>query len=138
MNLMLHTLRLLINMTNDFEPCCEILARSHSISVLVQNVAQFHKHCRQVPTPNGDGEAYATPNGAVHGYLPEPIYDEPLEDKGDDKVWRQQVRNDASGWYDILLMSIGLLINMLETNPDRRAQFTETCKFFFIRCHFFL
>lgn len=139
MNLMLHTLRLLINMTNDFEPCCKMLAKSDSISVLVQNIVQFYDHCRQVPTLNGHGKVHATTNGAVYGYSPGPIDDLPLEDKQDDKNWRQQVQNDTSGWYDILLMSIGLLINMLETNADRRAQFTDTCKFslFGIRGSFF-
>lgn len=131
MNLMLHTLRLLINMTNDFEPCCKMLARSDSISVLVQNIVQFYDHCRQVATPNGHGGAHATPNSAVHGYSPGPIEDLPLVDKENDNDWRQQVQNDTSGWYVILLMSIGLLINMLETNADRRAQFTETCKLHF-------
>ncbi|KAF9388999.1 hypothetical protein CPC16_006121 [Podila verticillata] len=126
MNLMLHTLRLLINMTNDFEPCCKMLAKSDSITVLVQNIVQFYDHCRQVRIPSGHGEAHAALNSAVHGYSPGPIDDLPLEDKEDDKDWRRQVQNDASGWYDILLMSIGLLINMLETNADRRAQFTET------------
>ncbi|KAG0029801.1 hypothetical protein BGZ81_003408 [Podila clonocystis] len=126
MNLMLHTLRLLINMTNDFEPCCETLAKSDSISVLVQNIIQLYDHCRQFPEPNEHKESYATPKGVngVNG-----INGGALEDKEDDvhnHDWRQQVQNNTSGWYDILLMSIGLLINMFETNADRRAQFTKT------------
>ncbi|KAG0017459.1 hypothetical protein BGZ82_000754 [Podila clonocystis] len=123
MNLMLHTLRLLINMTNDYEPCCETLAKSDSISVLVQNIIQFYDQCRQFPEPNGHVGSHATPNGvnSVNGGA--------LEDKEDDvhnHDWRQQVQSNTSGCYDILLMSIGLLINMFETNADRRAQFTKT------------
>ncbi|KAF9316089.1 hypothetical protein BG003_002339 [Podila horticola] len=120
MNLMLHTLRLLINMTNDFEPCCETLAKSDSISVLVQNIIQLYDHYRQFPESNGHAGSHSEPNGTDGNAL---------EDKGDvdhQQDWRQQVQNDMSGWHDILLMSIGLLINMLETNADRRAQFTKT------------
>ncbi|KAG0083403.1 hypothetical protein BGZ92_010804 [Podila epicladia] len=120
MNLLLHTLRLLINMTNDFEPCCEALAKSDSISVLVQNIIQFYDQCRQFSEPNGHTGPIATPNGTDGDFL------EDKEDEVDTRDWRHQVQNDTSGWYDTLLMSIGLLINMLETNVDRRAQFTTT------------
>ncbi|KAF9335362.1 hypothetical protein BG006_000232 [Podila minutissima] len=120
MSLLLHTLRLLINMTNDFEPCCEALAKSDSVSVLVQNIFQFYDHCRQFPEPNGHTGSHATPNSTDCDAL------EDKEDDVDKQGWRQQVQNETSGWYDVLLMSTGLLINMLETNPDRRAQFVKT------------
>lgn len=41
-----------------------------------------------------------------------------------------KIENDANGWYDILLLSIGLLINMLETNVRRRHQLTDQGTFF--------
>ncbi|KAF9285434.1 hypothetical protein BGZ68_003853, partial [Mortierella alpina] len=43
---MLHTLRLLINVTNGNEPCCDGLSQGGSIPVLVQNFVQFYGHCR--------------------------------------------------------------------------------------------
>ncbi|KAF9936542.1 hypothetical protein BGZ65_002300 [Modicella reniformis] len=46
LNLMLHVLRLLVNVTNGFESCCTVLTNSGSIQVLVQNFVQFYHHCR--------------------------------------------------------------------------------------------
>ncbi|KAF9569501.1 hypothetical protein EC968_002588 [Mortierella alpina] len=36
------------------------------------------------------------------------------------------MENDANGWHDPLLLSLGLLINLLESAPLRRKQLTET------------
>ncbi|KAF8931932.1 hypothetical protein BGZ58_007322, partial [Dissophora ornata] len=56
MNLMLHALRLLINITNGFEPCCENLAPTGLIQVLIQNLVQFYGHCRNYNPDQPDME----------------------------------------------------------------------------------
>jgi hypothetical protein len=167
MNLMLHALRLLINVTNGFEPCCENLAQSGSISVLTQNIIQFYGHCRNyTPEENelamttmaghedlmDDGERIhwtraesrsdsglsfemltpgATPSRrdelrSIHGTddLEAALKAEGLLSSRPN-VKEVKIENDANGWYDILLLSIGLLINMLETNVRRRYQLTD-------------
>ncbi|KAF9141520.1 hypothetical protein BG015_001264 [Linnemannia schmuckeri] len=174
MNLMLHALRLLVNVTNGFEPCCENLAQSGSISVLTQNIIQFYGHCRNY-TP-GETEVATTTMGSGGGGGVQDLMDdsermhwtraESRSDSGlsfemmtpgvtpsrrnrnefgtsngmDDleaalkaegllssrpSVKEVKIENDANGWYDILLLSIGLLINMLETNVRRRYQLTD-------------
>ncbi|KAF9339387.1 hypothetical protein BGZ91_006096 [Linnemannia elongata] len=168
MNLMLHALRLLINVTNGFEPCCENLAQSGSISVLTQNIIQFYGHCRNY-TP-GETEVASTMSGGqdlmddgerIHWTRAESRSDSGLSfemmtpgatpsrrdrdefrtSNGTDDleaalkaegllssrpgVKEVKIENDANGWYDILLLSIGLLINMLETNVRRRHQLTD-------------
>ncbi|KAF9133950.1 hypothetical protein BGX30_012102 [Mortierella sp. GBA39] len=168
MNLMLHALRLLINVTNGFEPCCENLAQSGSISVLTQNIIQFYGHCRNY-TP-GETEVATTMSGGqdlmddverIHWTRAESRSDSGLSfemmtpgatpsrrdrdefrtsNETDDleaalkaegllsnrpSVKEVKIENDANGWYDILLLSIGLLINMLETNVRRRHQLTD-------------
>ncbi|KAG0211504.1 hypothetical protein BGX33_004283 [Mortierella sp. NVP41] len=171
MNLMLHALRLLINVTNGFEPCCENLAQSGSISVLTQNIIQFYGHCRNYNP--GESDMATTMEGTIIGTggRQDPI------DEGERIHWTRadsrsdsglsfemmtpgatpsrrdefksstddleaalkaegllsnrlvekevKIENDANGWYDILLLSIGLLINMLETNVRRRKQLTD-------------
>ncbi|KAF8938513.1 hypothetical protein BGZ47_008544 [Haplosporangium gracile] len=173
MNLMLHALRLLVNVTNRFEPCCENLAQSGSISVLTQNIIQFYGHCRNY-TP-GETEVATTTMDSDGGGVQDLMDDgerihwtraESRSDSGlsfemmtpgatpsrrnrdefgtsngtDDleaalkaegllssrpNVKEDKIENDANGWYDILLLSIGLLINMLETNIRRRHQLTD-------------
>ncbi|KAG9071047.1 hypothetical protein KI688_008590 [Linnemannia hyalina] len=168
MNLMLHALRLLINVTNGFEPCCENLAQSGSISVLTQNIIQFYGHCRNY-TP-GETEMATTMSGGqdlmddverIHWTRAESRSDSGfsfemmtpgatpsrrerdefrMSNETDDleaalkaegllssrpSVMEVKIENDANGWYDILLLSIGLLINMLETNVRRRHQLTD-------------
>jgi hypothetical protein len=39
-----------------------------------------------------------------------------------------EIENDANGWYDMLLLSLGLLINILETSPHCRELITSTGK----------
>ncbi|KAF9102560.1 hypothetical protein BGX29_004437 [Mortierella sp. GBA35] len=171
MNLMLHALRLLINVTNGFEPCCENLAQSGSISVLTQNIIQFYGHCRNYNP--GESDMATTMEGAIIGAGSK---QDPM-DEGERIHWTRadsrsdsglsfemmtpgatpsrrdefksstddleaalkaegllsnrlvekevKIENDANGWYDILLLSIGLLINMLETNVRRRKQLTD-------------
>ncbi|KAF9133697.1 hypothetical protein BGW39_009177 [Mortierella sp. 14UC] len=175
MNLMLHALRLLINVTNGFEPCCENLAQSGSISVLTQNIIQFYGHCRnytpsdtelattidrggQAPMDNDSERIHwtrvdsrsdsglsfemmtpgATPSHRGDGVRSRSTDDleaalkaegllsnRPGANVGVSVKENVRVENDANGWYDILLLSIGLLINMLETNVRRRNQLTD-------------
>ncbi|KAK3846176.1 MAG: hypothetical protein J3R72DRAFT_254557 [Linnemannia gamsii] len=171
MNLMLHALRLLINVTNGFEPCCENLAQSGSISVLTQNVIQFYGHCRNynpsetemattidhggqdpmdddserihrtradyrsdsgfsfemmtpstTPLRRGDGVRSRSTDDLEAALKAEGLLSSRPGLSVKDDV---RVENDANGWYDILLLSIGLLINMLETNVRRRNQLTD-------------
>ncbi|KAG0063645.1 hypothetical protein BGZ89_009739 [Linnemannia elongata] len=168
MNLMLHALRLLINVTNGFEPCCENLAQSGSISVLTQNIIQFYGHCRnytpgetEVATTMSGGQDLMDDGERIHWTRAESRSDSGLSfemmtpgatpsrrdrdefrtSNGTDDleaalkaegllssrpgVKEVKIENDANGWYDILLLSIGLLINMLETNVRRRHQLTD-------------
>ncbi|KAF9540258.1 hypothetical protein EC957_004460 [Mortierella hygrophila] len=168
MNLMLHALRLLINVTNGFEPCCENLAQSGSISVLTQNIIQFYGHCRnyipgetEVATTMSGGQDLMDDVERIHWTRAESRSDSGfsfemmtpgatpsrrdrdefrMSNETDDleaalkaegllssrpSVKEVKIENDANGWYDILLLSIGLLINMLETNVRRRHQLTD-------------
>ncbi|KAG0269788.1 hypothetical protein BGZ95_001916 [Linnemannia exigua] len=175
MNLMLHALRLLINVTNGFEPCCENLAQSGSISVLTQNVVQFYGHCRNynpsetemattidqgvqdpmdddserihrtradyrsdsgfsfemmtpsaTPSRRGDGVRSRSTDDLEAALKAEGLLSSrPGVNAGMSLKEDVRVENDANGWYDILLLSIGLLINMLETNVRRRNQLTD-------------
>lgn len=164
---MLHALRLLINVTNGFEPCCENLAQSGSISVLTQNIIQFYGHCRNY-TP-GETELAMTSMGGHEDIIDdsERIHWTRAESRSDSglsfemmtpgatfspqdefrsisgtddfeaalkaqgllssrpDVKEVKIENDTNGWYEILLLSIGLLINMLETNVRRRYQLTD-------------
>ncbi|KAF9927838.1 hypothetical protein FBU30_002841 [Linnemannia zychae] len=163
MNLMLHALRLLINLTNRFEPCCENLAQSGSISVLIQNIIQFYGHCRNYnpsetemasmmdsmddeserirwtraesrsdsglsfemltpgATPSRRDEFRSNDTDELEAALKaQGLLTNRPNAKGEIKI-----ANDTSGWHDILLLSIGLLINMLETNVQRRYQLTN-------------
>ncbi|KAG0369292.1 hypothetical protein BGZ54_010388, partial [Gamsiella multidivaricata] len=160
LSLMLHTLRLLINVTNGFEPCCDNLAQSGSIAILVQNFVQFYSQCRNYNPerqdteplssadvnkiqwtmidsrsdsglsfqmlPQDDAASCCVTAGTLDLDFPQPSLDATLN-----ASHRREtiIENDANGWYDILLLSIGLLVNMLETNPDRREQVTRAeCK----------
>ncbi|KAF9906793.1 hypothetical protein EC991_000306 [Linnemannia zychae] len=175
MNLMLHALRLLINVTNGFEPCCENLAQSGSISVLTQNIIQFYGHCRNyipsdtelattidqggqgpmdddserihwtradsrsdsgfsfemmtpgaTPSRRGDGTRSRSTDDLEAALKAEGLLsNRPGASVGVGAKENVKVENDANGWYDILLLSIGLLINMLETNARRRNQLTD-------------
>ncbi|KAF9177718.1 hypothetical protein BGZ51_008450 [Haplosporangium sp. Z 767] len=174
MNLMLHALRLLINVTNGFAPCCENLSRSGSISGLIQNFIQFYGHCRDYDP--GQHELVSHQQEAIHERQvatdiqahPQRIQWTATESSSDSGMsihamvkdidhhtadraatldaegtamagdlvlepeisnCRLAITNDANGWYDILLLSIGLLINMLEASPQQREQITSTeCK----------
>ncbi|KAF9113737.1 hypothetical protein BGX27_000898 [Mortierella sp. AM989] len=142
MNLMLHVLRLLINVTNGDEPCCENLNQSGSIQVLIQNFIQFYGHCRSYNPEEPGTRIQCTPSPRGERTYEGLEDSEEIRDGGPkhisiDAANRQEraagtsslaikIENDANGWYDILLLSIGLLINMLETNPARREQVTSS------------
>ncbi|KAF9357055.1 hypothetical protein BGX26_004305 [Mortierella sp. AD094] len=152
MNLMLHVLRLLINVTNGYEPCCENLNQSGSIQVLIQNFIQFYSHCRNY-NPEEANTAQQVLSSEMERASEDSLLNtglrmisqdtletciEGTKNIDMDAMHRQdandastssfpsiKIENDANGWYDILLLSIGLLINMLETNPERREQVTR-------------
>ncbi|KAG9319513.1 hypothetical protein KVV02_005600 [Mortierella alpina] len=162
LNIMLHVLRLLINVTNGNEPCCEGLSQGGSIPVLVQNFVQFYGRSRnyrpgeslleqrqqELPTEarlqgkdsrrrrGQRGERTGEPSSTKlrRSSSNHPAFQEEEDtlssaDSGsegeyqDDKI---TIDNNADGWYDLLLLSLGLLINMLESAPLRRKQLTET------------
>ncbi|KAF9398169.1 hypothetical protein BGX21_008088 [Mortierella sp. AD011] len=145
MNLMLHVLRLLINVTNGYEPCCENLNHSGSIQILIQNFIQFYSHCRNYNPEEANAEVQpvlssemqrASESSLVNtglGMISQDTMETYIEGTNIDidgpstsSFPTIKIENDANGWYDILLLSIGLLINMLETNPERREQITRT------------
>ncbi|KAG0257407.1 hypothetical protein BG011_003966 [Mortierella polycephala] len=174
MNLMLHALRLLINVTNGFTPCCENLSRSGSIPGLIQSFIQFYGHCRNYNP--GQHESASHQQEAMHErQVPTDLQMHPqriqwtatesssdsglpihamakdidhsttvrattlnadgtatagdLAQESEISNVKITITNDANGWYDILLLSIGLLINMLEASPQQREQITSTeCK----------
>jgi len=153
MNLILHTLRLLINVTNGSEPCCERLAESGALPILVQNIIQFYGHCRNF-SPDLEGDlTEQNPNnnkpddriqwttqpsdssGSDLGHIsqlltPGDIKQNQAEIRPDDKLPSTiEIQNDSNGWYDILLLSIGLMINILEVNQRHREQVAEQGKY---------
>ncbi|KAG0329530.1 hypothetical protein BGZ99_001532 [Dissophora globulifera] len=125
-NLMMQALRLLVNITNDFEPCCESLAKVGLIQVLVQNFVQFYGRCRSYTPGHQDEEQ----NTSTVAHSNDTDMNSTDGDRHDDENGRQSrengIENDANGWYDIVLLSAGLLINMLENNPARGEQVTDT------------
>ncbi|KAG0306324.1 hypothetical protein BGZ98_002618 [Dissophora globulifera] len=125
-NLMMQALRLLVNITNDFEPCCESLAKVGLIQVLVQNFVQFYGRCRSYTPGHQDEEQ----NTSTVAHSNDTDMNSTDGDRQDDENGRQSretgIENDANGWYDIVLLSAGLLINMLENNPARGEQVTDT------------
>ncbi|KAI1316581.1 hypothetical protein EDD11_009706 [Mortierella claussenii] len=152
MNLMLHALRLLINLTNGNEPCCAALAQSGSIHVLVQNFVQFYGYYRDHELEKSQADKEPTLKTSA-GSQSDPELSLEMASQGSSKLENDEddtrkciqpggahesatadahssafikIDNDSSGWYDILLLSIGLLINMLETNSSRREQITIT------------
>ncbi|KAF9581059.1 hypothetical protein BGW38_002060 [Lunasporangiospora selenospora] len=207
MNLMQHTLRLLINVTINDEPCCKVLAASGSIPALVQNIVQFYNHCRNYCPPEDHlaCEGYGIDPFGLHSMQsvagspstagqpipptklgprpdsgvslqPQPptssnvqssspstlpssispmaslstsgssstlpsshLYERmtvdgqhgaariPDEDETGASIFASEtpIENDANGWYEILLSSIGLLINVLEHTPELTKQITE-------------
>ncbi|GJJ73723.1 hypothetical protein EMPS_06081 [Entomortierella parvispora] len=148
-NLILHTLRLLINVTNGSEPCCERLAESGALPILVQNIIQFYGHCRNFNPDSEDEMTQQNPNsnkpdgriqwtaqpsessGSELGHIsqlltPGDTIEDPIESRSDDETPSiLEIQNDANGWYDILLLSIGLMINILEVNQRHREQVVE-------------
>ncbi|KAG0002456.1 hypothetical protein BGZ80_005718 [Entomortierella chlamydospora] len=144
MNLMLHVLRLLINVTNGYEPCCENLNQSGSIQILIQNFIQFYSHCRNYNPEEANAEVQPVLSSEMQrasessllntglGMISQDTMETYIEGTNIDidgpstsSFPTIKIENDANGWYDILLLSIGLLINMLETNPERREQITR-------------
>ncbi|CAO3571037.1 unnamed protein product [Mortierella alpina] len=162
-NIMLHVLRLLINVTNGNEPCCEGLSQGGSIPVLAQNFVQFYGRCRkyrpvdslpektrqELPTEArlqgthsrqsrlGQRQRQRIGRPSSLDRRPSPNYQASQQDENtfsfvdsesdgeqsDDDI---MIENNANGWYDLLLLSLGLLINMLESAPLRRKQLTDT------------
>lgn len=152
MNLILHTLRLLINVTNGYEPCCDRLAESETIATLTQNIIQFYGQCRNFNPGQEDAQVQQGSNNShsrerIHwttqpssdssGSDPGPPASMSVRDMEQDQcdscsegghssnLDAAEIQNDANGWYDILLLSIGLLINILEVNSRHREQVTE-------------
>lgn len=156
---MLHVLRLLINVTNGFEPCSTNLSNSGAIQVLVQNFVQFYYHTRNYsPEDSGlevqsfsgvqpmqwtkansrsdsglsfdmSSQETASTNCASASLDKEnSLHPGPVTTGNVSFAREIEIDNDANGWYDILLLSLGLLINMLETSPHCREHITSTGK----------
>ncbi|KAK3828576.1 MAG: hypothetical protein J3Q66DRAFT_15084 [Benniella sp.] len=120
LNLMLHILRLLINVTNGFERCGTHLANSGSIQVLVQNFVQFYHHCRNYCPEYPDLELDPSEPKWIKTSSRQVAFESLSLTK------EVEIENDANGWYDMLLLSLGLLINILETSPHSRELITST------------
>ncbi|KAF9926411.1 hypothetical protein BGZ67_008148 [Mortierella alpina] len=162
LNIMLHVLRLLINVTNGNEPCCEGLSQGGSIPALVQNFVQFYGRSRnyrpgeslleqrqqELPTearlqgtdsrrrrgqrgertgePSSTNLKRSSSNHPASQEEEDALSSADSGSEGDYQDDEITIDNNADGWYDLLLVSLGLLINMLESAPLRRKQLTET------------
>ncbi|KAF9910676.1 hypothetical protein BX616_010805 [Lobosporangium transversale] len=151
-NIMLHTLRLLVNLTNGNEPCCDKLAQSDSIHVFIQNFVQFYARCRNYNPEDiqvGIERALRTEVECRLDMRPSSrtflLKDLALANVGANNLRTEVngqeekescknfpeiiVGDDANEWYDILLLSLALLINMLELNPVRKEELVgRDCK----------
>ncbi|KAG0234120.1 hypothetical protein BGX31_004672, partial [Mortierella sp. GBA43] len=151
LNLMLHVLRLLINVTNRFEPCSTSLADSGLIQVLVQNFVQFYHHSRNYDPQDlvlepqewtieqsvqwaKAGSSFnivsgeTTNKNANDSTLEKQnlLHPKTAVTESGSSVRATEIDNDANGWYDILLLSLGLLINILEISPHCREHITHS------------
>ncbi|KAF9413758.1 hypothetical protein BGZ94_000630 [Podila epigama] len=133
LDLMLNVLRLLVNMTNNFEPCCVALANSDCMVVLVQNIVRFYEHRGADDLVQSGHGGNASRNQTKSIDRPTyPSHDNPTHHGSltDDGMTFQRAQasteDTAQRINENFLLSIGILTNMFETNIARREQFMQT------------